>query len=66
METLTRATVTQKDRGLQVNKINCSTNGISPKMRWNRGTEEKSTSRLKNVTMLALSYPVLDMSPRTG
>ena len=35
-------------------------------MRGNIGTQEKSTSCLQDVAMLALSDPVLGVSPRTG
>ena len=35
-------------------------------MRRNVGTQKKSTGRLQNVTVLALSNPVLGMGPRTG
>ena len=65
METLTRAAITKKGRGLQVKKINYSADSVSPKVRRNIGTQEKSTSRLQNVTVLALSDPVLRMSPGT-
>ena len=66
METLAQTTTAKKGRGLQVKKINYSANSISPKVRWNIGTQEKSTGRLQNVTVLALSYPILGMGPRTG
>ena len=33
METLDRTTITKKGRGLQVKEIDCSANGVSPKMR---------------------------------
>ena len=51
---------------MQVKKINGSADSINPKMRWNIGTQKKSTSRLQNVTVLALSDPVLGMGPRIG
>jgi len=66
MKTLTRTTITKKRGRLQVNKINCSADSVSPKMGWNGSPEEKSTSRLKNVTVLAFSYPILRVCPRTG
>ena len=66
METLTRAAITKERRWLQVKKMNRSTDSISPKVGRNMGTQKESTSRLQNVTMLALSDPVLGMSPRTG
>ena len=66
MEALTRAAITKKRRWLQVKKINCSTDSISPKVRRNICTQKKSTSRLQNVTVLALSDPILGMSPMTG
>ena len=66
IETLTRAAITKEGRWLQVKKINCSADSISPKVRGNIGTQKKSTSRLQNVTVLALSNPILGMGPRTG
>ena len=66
METLTRTTIAKKGRGLQVKEINCSADGVSPKVRGNIGTQAKSTSCLQNVAMLALSNPILGVCPRTG
>ena len=66
MKTLTRTTITKEGGGLQVKKINCSADSISPEVRRNVCTQEKSASCLQDVAMLALSYPVLGMSPRTG
>ena len=66
IETLTQATTAKNGGGLQVKKINCSANGVSPKVRRDIRTQEKGTSRLQNVVMLALSNPVLGVSPRTG
>ena len=66
MKTLARATITKKGGGLQVKEINCSADGVSPKIRWNIGTQEKSTSCLQDVAMLALSNPILGVCPRTG
>ena len=59
MKTLARTPIAKKGRRLQVKEIDCSANGISPKMR-------KGTSRLQDVAMLALSNPILGVSPRTG
>ena len=66
IETLARATTAKKGGGLQVKKINCSANGVGPKVRWDIRIQEKSTSRLQNVVMLVLSDPILSMSPRIG
>ena len=65
METLTRATTAKNGGGLQVKKINCSANDASPKVRRDIRTQEKGTSCLQDVVMLAFSYPVLGVSPRT-
>jgi len=66
MKTLTRATIAKKGRGLQVKEIDCSADGVSPKVRRNISTQKKSSSGLQDMTMLALSDPVLGVSPRTG
>ena len=46
METLARATIAKKRRGLQIKEIDCSADGVSPKVRRNMGTQEKSPSCL--------------------
>ena len=66
IETLAQTTIAKKGRGLQVKKIDCSADSVSPKVRRNIGTQEKGTSHLQDVAMLALSDPVLGVSPRTG
>ena len=66
MKTLTRATITKTRRRLKVDEINSSADSISPEMRWDGRPKKKGTSRLQDMTMLALSNPVLRMSPRTG
>ena len=66
METLTRAAITKEGGWLQVKKIHCDADSVSPKVRRNIGTQKESTSRLQNVTVLALSDPILGMGPRTG
>ena len=38
METLARTTIVKKGGGLQVKEIDCSANGVMPKMRRNIGT----------------------------
>ena len=38
MKTLARATITKKGGGLQVKKINCRADGVSPKIRRDMGT----------------------------
>jgi len=63
MKALTWTTIMKKGGWLQVKEINCSADGVSPEVRGNISTEEKSTSCLQDVAMLALSYPVLRMSP---
>ena len=59
-------TTTTKKGGLQVKEVNCSADSVSLEMRGNIGTQEQSTSCLQDVAMLALSDPVLGVSPRTG
>ena len=66
MKTLTGATITKTRRWLEVDEINSSADSISPEVGWKRGTKKQSTSRLQDVTVLALSNPVLRVSPRTG
>ena len=66
MKTLTRATIMKTRRRLKVDEINSSADSISPEVRGNRRPKKKGTSRLQDMTMLALSNPVLRMSPRTG
>ena len=66
MKTLTRATIMKTRGRLQVNKINCSADSVNPEVRWKKSAKKKSTSHLQDVTVLALSNPVLRMSPRTG
>jgi hypothetical protein len=50
---------------LDVNQISGSRNSLSPKARWNRGGNHKSTSSLKQMTMLTLSNLILSMSTKT-
>ena len=66
METLARTTIAKKGRELQVKEIYGSANSVSSKVRRDIGTQEKGTSCLQDVAMLALSYLVLGVSPRTG
>jgi hypothetical protein len=61
---LKRNTTLKGRRRLNVNQISSSRNSLSPKVRWNRGGNHKSTSSLKKMTMLALSNPILSMSTR--
>ena len=65
MKTLTRATIAKTRGRLEVDEINNSADSISPEVRWKGGPKKKSASRLQDVTVLALSNPVLRMSPRT-
>ena len=65
MEALTRAAITEERRGLQVKKINRSADSVSPKVR-DICAQQKTACRLQDVTVLALSNPVLGMGPKTG
>jgi hypothetical protein len=51
-------------RKLNVNQISGSGNSFGSKVRSNDGSKHKSTSSLKNMTMLVLSNPILSMSTR--
>ena len=66
METLTRSVIMKEGGWLQVKKIHCDADSVSPKVRRNIGTQKESTSHLPNVSVLVLSNPVLGMGPRTG
>ena len=66
METLAWAAIMKERRGLQVKEINCSADSVSPKVRRNVCTQQKSTCRLQDVTVLVLSNPILGVGPRTG
>jgi hypothetical protein len=59
---LKRNTTLKGPRMLNVNQISGSKKRLSPKVRWNRGGNHKSTSSLKQMTMLVLSNPILSMS----
>jgi hypothetical protein len=61
---LKRNTTLKGRRRLNVNQISDSRNSLSPKVRWNRGDNHKSTSNLKQTTMLVLSNLILSMSTR--
>jgi hypothetical protein len=61
---LKRNTTLKGRRRLNVNQISSNRNSLSPKVRWNRGGNYKSTSSLKKMTMLALNNPILSMSTR--
>jgi hypothetical protein len=63
-ETLERNTTLQISRGLNINEIGGSGNSLSPKVRRKRSGNHQRTSRLKEVTMLALSHAILSMSTR--
>ena len=65
MKTLTRAAIMKMRGRLEVNEINSGADSISPEVRQKGGPKKKSTSRLQDVTVLALNDPVLRMSPRT-
>jgi hypothetical protein len=63
-KTLKRNTTLKGRRRLNVNQISSSRNSLSPKVRWNRGGNHKSTSSLKKMLMLALNNPIMSMSIR--
>jgi hypothetical protein len=63
-KTLKMNTTLKGRRRLNVNQISGSRNRLSPKVRCNRGDNHKSTTSLKQMTMLALSNPILSMSTR--
>jgi hypothetical protein len=49
---------------LNVKQISCGRNIFAPKVRWDGGSNHKSMSCLKNMTMLTLSNPILSLSTR--
>jgi hypothetical protein len=49
---------------LNIDEIGGSGNSLNPKVRQKRSGNHQCTSRLKKVTMLALSHTILSMSTR--
>jgi hypothetical protein len=64
-EALERNTTLQSSSGLNIDEIGGSGNSLSPKVRRKRSGNHQRTSRLKKVTMLALSHTILSMSTTT-
>ena len=50
---------------LKIDEIDGSGDKLGPKVRRKRGSDYQRTSRLKKVTMLALSLAILSMCTRT-
>src|SRR3954467_5082311 len=61
---LRRNTTLQGSRWLNVDEIGGCGNSLSPKVRWERGGNHHSTSRLKEMTMFAFRNTVLSMGTR--
>jgi hypothetical protein len=56
-KTLKRNTTPKDRRRLNINQISGSRNSLSPKVRWIRGGNYKSTSSLKQMAMLSAQQP---------
>jgi hypothetical protein len=58
-----RSAALQGSQGLNVDEIGGNQHSINPKVRWKRAGDHHRTSRLKHVSMLALSHAILRLEP---